>query len=151
MASSNVIKVATWGGNGGDNEWTFFPDEGPAPYWIKEITVTSTTDQRSVIALTFIYEDADKHIHISKVGGQTRGYDIKYNFSKGRKIVEIKGEYGDYSNITVITSLAFGTQLQPSGGTPFSLSLTEGRIVGFYGKYGNYLDSIGAILSPDYI
>ncbi|XP_071726476.1 horcolin-like [Rutidosis leptorrhynchoides] len=149
MASGKYVKVEAWGGDGGDVEWEFLPDEGPAPYRMKQIIVTYTPDMGCVIALTFYYEDANKNLHVSKVGSQTRGFDIKYTVNKG--LLKFKGEYGYYSNLQVITSLAFGDHPLPkrnSRGTPFSLSLVEGRIAGFYGNYGDYLDNIGPILSP---
>ncbi|XP_071703463.1 protein GOS9-like [Rutidosis leptorrhynchoides] len=151
MASGNVVKVGTWGGNGGTNPWSFAPPGSR----ITKITVTSTRD--CVYALTFTYVDSDQIRHVSqKFGGQAGGgTDETLTFADGEYIVGISGSVGVHYGYTVITSLTFhgsknnyGPYGAKSRGTPFSLPVSLGDFVGFYGKYGDFLDSLGVILSP---
>ncbi|MFS8017940.1 putative jacalin-like lectin domain-containing protein [Helianthus anomalus] len=71
------------------------------------------------------------------------------------ELVELSGTIGSYNNCTVITSLCFSTNKKScsfgwESGTKFSLPVKDinTKFVGFHGKYGGYLDSIGAILEP---
>lgn len=70
------------------------------------------------------------------------------------EITRISGTFGEHENVTVIKSLAFDTNQQTNGpfgpkdGTSFSLGLAKGKFFGFYGTYGNYLESFGATLKP---
>lgn len=80
--------------------------------------------------------------------------DIQFALSEGENIIGISGTIGKVSNNTVITSLSFKTDIESYGpfgmeeGTTFSVPVIKGRIVGFHGKHGALLDSIGVILSP---
>ncbi|XP_071712876.1 horcolin-like [Rutidosis leptorrhynchoides] len=168
MASKCINKRYTkdgpWGGDGGHTEWqVMLSNEGVNPYRITKIVVTYTLDWGCVVALTFTYDDyLNKKQHDVKVGGQTPGHDIEYIINKFGS-VEFKGVYGKYNNCTVITALAFGdnpftlgsggTPFPPypsSGGTIFPPYPLVGKIEGFFGKFGDYIDSIGVILSPKF-
>ena len=64
-------------------------------------------------------------------------------------LTSISGTVAVYSNHTVIHSLRFytnKTEYGPYGsekGTPFSLPMEGGVIVGFHGRAGHYVDAIG--------
>ena len=64
-------------------------------------------------------------------------------------LTSISGTVAVYSNYTVIHSLRFytnKTEYGPYGsekGTPFSLPMEGGVIVGFHGRAGHYVDAIG--------
>lgn len=76
------------------------------------------------------------------------------SFADDEELKEISGTVGMFGNLTVVTSLAFKTtQNTYSGygtydGTDFSVPVTEGKISGFHGRFGDLLDSIGVVLSP---
>lgn len=80
---------------------------------------------------------------------------IQFSLSEGENLIGISGTFGKVSNNIVITSLSFKTDIKSYGpfgtkdGETFAVPVTKGRIVGFYGKHGAFLDSIGVILSPE--
>uniref|UniRef100_A0A0D3HRD4 Jacalin-type lectin domain-containing protein n=1 Tax=Oryza barthii TaxID=65489 RepID=A0A0D3HRD4_9ORYZ len=56
-------------------------------------------------------------------------------------VMEVSGTYGAYNSNVVVTSLRVATNLRAYGpGTSFTAS---GRVVGFFGRSGELLDSIG--------
>lgn len=71
-------------------------------------------------------------------------------------LVSISGHYGQISEYgpAVVRSLVLESNKRRYGpfgfkrGTHFSLSLTGGKIVGFHGRSGHHLDSIGVHLKP---
>ena len=69
-------------------------------------------------------------------------------------MTSISGTYGTYNGLTVITSLSFvinGNINGPYGrqiGTAFSIPIQDSEVVGFHGKAGWYLDSIGLYVKP---
>lgn len=78
-------------------------------------------------------------------------------FDEDEDIRVLSGTFGPYLSIsnTVITSLKIKTNKQVHGpfGTvgnegneSFSLPVTKGKIAGFFGRHGPYINSIGAIL-----
>ncbi|CAO2142432.1 unnamed protein product [Urochloa humidicola] len=64
-----------------------------------------------------------------------------------KEISGTTGQVGSMSNI--ITSLRFVTNKNKvytfgkTSGTPFSVPIQDGKIVGFFGRAGDYLDAIG--------
>lgn len=75
-------------------------------------------------------------------------------FDMDEEIIKISGRFGSFLNNTVVISLTFVTnkntygQYGTDGGIDFSIPVDKGKIIGFYGKYSNFLDSIGVVLSP---
>lgn len=66
------------------------------------------------------------------------------------------GSIGEYKGDSCITQLRFKTNFGKmygpfgkGGGTEFTVSIVDGRIVGFFGYYGNYLKAIGVYLAPN--
>lgn len=80
---------------------------------------------------------------------QISGFVSELQVSTGRG-----AEKRDLTTITIIASLCIHTNLKSHGplgeekGTPFS-SDEGSRIIGFYGKAGSCLDSLGVVTIPD--
>lgn len=73
----------------------------------------------------------------------------------GEELAELSGSVGEYGGWTVVTSLCFKTNKQRRefgsvSDKKFSVPVktNTAKIVGFHGRYGGYLDSIGAVLEP---
>ena len=72
----------------------------------------------------------------------------------GEHLTEISGTFDNYQGVTVITSLSFKVGRRVNGpygratGTKFSLPVVKGKITGFFGNYGDYLDSLGVLIGP---
>lgn len=74
-------------------------------------------------------------------------------FDDDEYLIRVSGTVGEFYNRTVITSLSFHTNKGKTydsygqgGGTSFSLPLTRGKFIGFFGNYKDYIDSLGFIL-----
>ena len=70
-------------------------------------------------------------------------------------VVQVRGTNGRVSNMAdCIRSLQFITNKTTygpygnTGGATSFASSTEGRVVGFFGRSGNALDQLGAIVTP---
>ena len=69
-------------------------------------------------------------------------------------ITKISGKVGTFNGSTVITYLTIETNKNTFGpfgqnsGTDFSIPIVRGTIVGFFGRSGLYLDSIGILFNP---
>ena len=82
-------------------------------------------------------------------------FGTQVTFEGDEDIIRVSGTTGVIYNITVITSLSFHTNKGKTygpygrnGGTSFSLPVTKGKFTGFFGNYGDFLDSFGVILKP---
>lgn len=71
-------------------------------------------------------------------------------------LVTIRGSLGKFNGVQVITSLVFVSNKRSyaaSGDAPatinFNLPVNSGKISGFFGKYGWYLDTIGVFMAPN--
>lgn len=76
-------------------------------------------------------------------------------FADDEDLIQVSGTVGSFNGATVITSLSFHTNIGKTygpygqgGGTSFSLPVTKGKYMGFFGNYTDYLTSIGVILQP---
>lgn len=135
--------VGPWGGNGGNN-WDDGSNKG-----VREIIV--------------IYGDCIDSIRVVYVKNGKPASSEKHGGGGGSKTAEIKLQFPDeyltgvsgyYSPMwrggsPVIRSLMFRSNRRTfgpfgvEGGTPFSLPMEGGQIVGFKGKCGSYVDAIG--------
>ncbi|KAI3681103.1 hypothetical protein L6452_35886 [Arctium lappa] len=77
---------------------------------------------------------------------------IFFTLEEDEEITMIAGTYED---TTVITCLTIGTSLDVTHGpfgTPgsksFSLPVAKGKVIGFFGSYGDYLNTLGVIVQP---
>lgn len=134
------VSVGPWGGSGG-NPFTFQVD----PSYIKQIMVGQGENIKSIS-----FKDADDREY-GPFGGQNSndpGVEEIIEIGNSR-LTSISGTYGTFAGITVITSLSFlinNTINGPYGtetGTSFSIPIQGSEVIGFFGKSGYYLDSIG--------
>ncbi|KAM6595431.1 hypothetical protein CsatA_005955 [Cannabis sativa] len=144
------ISFGEWGGPGGD---PFGFTVGRS--WIKHITIYQ--DSSNIKSLSF--KDGNDHKY-GPFGGKNPnnvGLPTTIEFEGvAEYLTSISGTYGKYLNLTVITSISFITNLKTYGpfgrsreiGTAFSLSIQDGVVVGFHGKSGDFVDSIGIYVKP---
>ncbi|KAK1422518.1 hypothetical protein QVD17_25695 [Tagetes erecta] len=149
------IHVGPWGGNGGD-PWEFIPDG--------RITHIHIRCGKVIDAISFNYIDSQGNNHQSSNFGGSEGALTEVRFAYDEEIINIKGRvggFGYFGTHTVITSLTFVTNRATYGpygnhngagffipeGIDFSLPLSKGRIIGFYGKSSIYLENFGVVLS----
>ncbi|KAL8240901.1 hypothetical protein R6Q59_014256 [Mikania micrantha] len=144
-SSSNVVYVGPWGGPGG-RPWTFRTNGGK----INSITITSNG---SIInSLEFGYTDKDGNTHRAGPFGTPLTSAQVFEFEVDEDLKEISGTFGMWSNVKVITSLAFKTNKKVYGpvgkefGTTFSLPVQAGVFEGFFGHSGEVIDGFGAVL-----
>ncbi|KAL8537710.1 hypothetical protein ACS0TY_012744 [Phlomoides rotata] len=141
------IIVGPWGGNGGAN-W----DDG-CYNGVREITITYA---RCIDSIRITYDNNGRPILGEKhggVGGIKTG-QIKLQFPD-EFLTSVSGHYSPvvHGGSHVIRSLTFKSSRRTYGpfgveeGTPFSLPMEGGQIVGFKGKAGWYLDAIGFHIS----
>ncbi|XP_062076286.1 jacalin-related lectin 34-like [Humulus lupulus] len=145
-----IISFGIWGGLGGDSPISFKVGSGS---WIKQISVGH--DDSNITSLTFL--DGNGRVY-GKFGGKNPndiGVEKIIEFDgRSKFLTSISGTYGIYRGLTVITSLSFITNVDTYGpfgketGTIFSNPIQGGVVVGFHGKSGHYIDSIGIYVKP---
>ncbi|XP_072956341.1 protein GOS9-like [Typha angustifolia] len=140
---AGVVKVGKFGGNGGG---AF--DMGAAT----RLTDIKIRHGAAIDAIQIKYE-VDGKIKWSPQYGGNGGVLAEIDLKDGEFLTSISGYYGSFGNIIVVRSLSFGTNLNstygPYGvqqGTPFSIPLQAGKIVGFFGRSGALVDAIGVYL-----
>ncbi|KAK3426712.1 jacalin-related lectin 19 isoform X1 [Eucalyptus grandis] len=136
------IEVGPWGGNGGIS-W----DDG-SYHGVREITLVFGHCIDSICA---VYDKNGKPVAAEKHGGHggDQSAEIKLQFPD-EYLVSVSGYHCPvvHGGSPVIRSLTFKSNKRTFGpfgmehGTPFSFP-SDGRIVGFKGRSGWYLDSIG--------
>ncbi|XP_062076287.1 mannose/glucose-specific lectin-like [Humulus lupulus] len=144
------ISFGKWGGMGGDDPINFTVGSSS---WIKQISVHH--DDSNIKSLSF--KDENGRVY-GKFGGKSPnnvGVEKIIEFDgRSEFLTSISGTYGIYRGLTVITSLSFITNLNTYGpfgkatGTAFSNPIQDGVVVGFHGKSGYYIDSIGIYVKP---
>ncbi|KAI5651205.1 hypothetical protein M9H77_37210 [Catharanthus roseus] len=142
------IAVGTWGGNGG-SAW----DDGGSYNGVREITIVHA---RCIDSIKVVYDKNGKPFVAEKHGGVggSKTSQIKLQFPE-EYLISISGYISPvvHGGSPVIRSLTFKSNRRTFGpygveeGTPFSLPIEGGKIVGFKGRSGWYLDSIGCYLS----
>ncbi|CAL9086872.1 unnamed protein product [Musa acuminata var. zebrina] len=140
---TGAIKVGAWGGNGGS---AF--DMGPA-YRIISVKIFSG-DVVDGVDVTFTYYGKTETRHFGGSGGTPHEIVLQ----EGEYLVGMAGEFGNYHGAVVLGKLGFSTNNKAygpfgnTGGTPFSLPIAAGKISGFFGRGGKFLDAIGVYLEP---
>ncbi|MFS7974418.1 putative jacalin-like lectin domain-containing protein [Helianthus anomalus] len=126
-------QLGPWGGNGGD-EW-----EDGAHNGVREITLVYGS---CIDSIRVTYDNNGKPFLAEKHGGfgGTKTAQIKLQFPE-EILVSVSGHYCRVTNKRTLGP--FGVE----EGTPFNFSTNGGRIVGFYGRSGWFLDSLGFYLS----
>ncbi|XP_073286332.1 jacalin-related lectin 19 [Primulina huaijiensis] len=142
-----TIVVGPWGGNGG-TDW----DDG-SYNGVREITVVYA---RCIDSITVVYDKNGKPVSAEKHGGSggNNSAEIKLQFPE-EFLTSVSGHYSPVvrGGSHVIRSVTFKTNRRTFGpfgveeGTPFSLPMEGGQIVGFKGRSGWYLDAIGFHIS----
>ncbi|NBH31863.1 hypothetical protein D3Z30_13095 [Staphylococcus warneri] len=141
------MKVGPWGGTGGD-EWEF--DLGNS----RLLGFTICSDSDCIHSIQFLYLDGTGIPRQSDRYGGDGGEPVTVDFVDEAKLIQIEGTFGktNYDNRVLIKSLSFRSNVKkygpygPGGGTAFDLPVEEGKVVGFFGRYGGRLDSFGVIL-----
>ncbi|KAF4379647.1 hypothetical protein F8388_023664 [Cannabis sativa] len=148
-----IISFGEWGGSGG-SPFSFKVGKS----WIKQITIRH--DSANIKSLFF--KDGND-LEYGPFGGQdpnNRGEPTTIDINGPSEfLTSISGTYGYYNGMTVILALSFTTNLQkihgPFGcefGSTFSHPIQgTGAIVGFHGKSGHFIDSIGIYISKWYV
>lgn len=74
---------------------------------------------------------------------------LQFKLRPDEYITSVKGHTGKFNGMTVLRSLKFETNLETFGpygkedGMPFELPATNGQIIGFHGRSGQFLDALG--------
>ncbi|KAJ0537101.1 putative jacalin-like lectin domain-containing protein [Helianthus annuus] len=137
-----VLLLGPWGGNGGD-EW----DDG-VHTGVREITLVYGS---CIDSIRVTYDNYGKPFLAAKHGG-IGGTD---QIGSDEILVSVSGHYCPvvYGGSPVIRSLTFKSNKRTFGpfgveeGTPFNFFTNGGHIVGFNGRSGWFLDSLGFRLS----
>ncbi|XP_073108270.1 mannose/glucose-specific lectin [Elaeis guineensis] len=138
------VAVGPWGGSGG-TAWSF-----ETAWTITKIKI-SVGDV--VDSITFQYMDGETTRWSSRYGG-AGGKPTEIDLGTNNNLEAISGHYGNYYGKTVIKSLTFVTTTGtygpygPEEGTTFSLPVKAGKVVGFFGRAGQWLDALGFYLKP---
>ncbi|KAJ9548971.1 hypothetical protein OSB04_021514 [Centaurea solstitialis] len=144
------LKVGPWGSTGGAHPFEFKPRGR-----ITKINIRTGGRGGCIDSISFEYYDpSSRQVYCSpKYGGAGGHLSESMYLEKGEEIVEMSGTVGCYDGWKVITSLCFKTNKRSCEfgsvcGEKFTLPLKTktGRFAGFHGRYGAYIDSIGAIL-----
>ncbi|KAI3959091.1 hypothetical protein MKX01_023767 [Papaver californicum] len=140
---SSVVTYGPWGGNGG----TIFDDR--VHTGVRQINLTRSS---VVVSIKVLYDKNGLAVWGSRNGGAggIKSEKIVFDFPF-EVLTYISGYYGTlmYMGPTVIKSITFHTTTRTHGpygdeqGTPFSSNLKQGKIVGFHGRKGYFVDSIG--------
>nr|XP_019706739.1 mannose/glucose-specific lectin-like [Elaeis guineensis] len=108
---------------------------------------------RDIESINFQYV-ADGVAKWSSNWGSESGSMAEIDLGNNHYLTAISGYYGNYHDCIVITSLTFVTTMStygpygPNEGTAFSLPMRAGKIVGFFGYAGQWLDALGFYLKP---
>ncbi|KAM7272996.1 hypothetical protein ACFE04_027660 [Oxalis oulophora] len=140
----SVITYGPWGGNGGT---TF--DDGGSYTGIRRISLSRSI---AIVSMKVQYDLKGQAVWGSKHGG-TGGFksDKIYFDYPAEVMTHITGSYGPimYMGPNVIKSVTFHTNKGKHGpygeevGASFTSKIRDGKIVGFLGKEGLFLDAIG--------
>ncbi|KAG6669211.1 jacalin-related lectin 19 [Carya illinoinensis] len=143
----SLISMGPWGGNGGTS-WDDGIYDG-----VREIKLVY---DRCIDSIRVVYDKNGKPFTAEKHGGVggNKTAEIKLQYPH-EKLTSVSGHYCPVVRGTssVIRSLAFKSNKRTFGpfgvedGTPFTLSMDGGLIVGFNGRSGWYLDAIGFRIS----
>nr|XP_029123298.1 mannose/glucose-specific lectin [Elaeis guineensis] len=137
-----AVVVGPWGGSGGTT-WSL---ENALTITKIKISVGNVVD-----SITFQYTDGETTCWSPRygvAGGSSKEIDLGTN----NNLKAISGYYGNYQGNIVIKSLTFVTTTGIYGpygqeeGTAFSLPMKAGKVVGFFGRAGQWLDALGFYL-----
>ncbi|KAL5760151.1 hypothetical protein ACOSQ2_018989 [Xanthoceras sorbifolium] len=151
MANQGTIKLGSWGGPGGF-AWDFNLGTGFA---IIEIVINHGDVVDSVSFKSF--NRVTGQIVSSGTHGGTGGVSDKISIDGSEEhLTLISGTVFDYfgTGNLIVQSLTFHTNKTSYGpfgltnGTAFEIPMENGEIVGFFGRAGAFVDSIGIHVKP---
>ncbi|KAK0575137.1 hypothetical protein LWI29_034460 [Acer saccharum] len=137
-----TIKLGTWGSEGGFH-WDFNLGSDAV---IIEILIGHGD---VVDWVAFKVFNADGRTVSSGRHGGSGGKTEKITMVPGEILTSISGTTTEYFTNVIVESLTFHTTERVYGpygltnGSPFNIPMENGEIVGFYGKAGDFVDSIG--------
>ncbi|KAG6526778.1 horcolin-like [Zingiber officinale] len=136
------LKVGPWGGSGD----TSFDIIGPPTSQITKILVKTGAVVDSLV-ISYV---VDWEVQSYRAGGTGGVETHEFELGGGEYINKIFGSISDYNGETCISQLGFKTNLGkqhgPFGkgcGKEFTVPVVNGRIVGLFGQYTNYINAIG--------
>ncbi|XP_078167869.1 agglutinin alpha chain-like [Carex rostrata] len=107
-------------------------------------------DDDTIHALSVRYRLNDSSYKETPLWGGETGKLIEIDFGPYQYIKSVRGYVGYFGDIFTVRSLELITNYRrsygPYGkeeGTPFELSAFDGKIIGFHGRSGEYLNAIG--------
>ncbi|KAF8012320.1 hypothetical protein BT93_I0457 [Corymbia citriodora subsp. variegata] len=115
---------------------------------VRQIEVVSGS---AIESITITYEHGRSFAHGTSGGGTTNEINLDW---LSEYLTSLSGYITSDLGSTVINSLTFQSNKRTYGpfgtekGRYFSFPATGGKIIGFYGSSGTYLESIGAYLEP---
>uniref|UniRef100_A0A0E0JPE6 Jacalin-type lectin domain-containing protein n=1 Tax=Oryza punctata TaxID=4537 RepID=A0A0E0JPE6_ORYPU len=142
LSGKNPILFGPWGGLGGT------PWDDSVHSTVRQIVITHGA---AIDSIKIEYDLKGKSVWSEKHGGDggTKTDQVKLDYPQ-EILTSVSGYYGSLGGCVVVRSLTFGSNLSRYGpfgaeeGTPFSLPVVvTGKVVGFHGKSGWFLDSIG--------
>ncbi|XP_020102056.1 protein GOS9-like [Ananas comosus] len=144
---AGLVKLGLWGGDGGSPR-----DIDGYPTRLSKIVVRSG---QAIDSLYFEYVQDGKTFEAGPWGG-SGGRPNEITFEPGEYLTAINGTTSQFSDVTnLLRSLTFVSNVRkygpfgPEQGTPFSVPIANGRVVGFYGRSGTLVDAIGIYLMPN--
>ncbi|KAL6594563.1 hypothetical protein ACP70R_048301 [Stipagrostis hirtigluma subsp. patula] len=143
-----LVKIGPWGGGGGDPH-----DIAVAPHRLQSVVIRG---EGAVDAISFTYAAVDGTSHKAGPWGGSGGRKHEVKFGKTEVVKEVSGTHGTFDGHAVVLSLTFVTNVgkhgpfgEPGQGTPFSVPVKNGgRVVGFFGRSGRFLDAFGVYVHP---
>ncbi|XP_059668878.1 jacalin-related lectin 3-like [Cornus florida] len=152
MADGQKVVFGPYGGTGG-NSW----DHGSYnATTIRELRIRTESNhlKSDIISLHICYDIEGKAVWGTRYGGGTsKGatHVVKLNYPT-EYFISISGYHSSGSQY--VNSLTFQSNIRHYGpygvekGTSFVTPITAGKIVGFFGRAGDYIDSIGVYVKP---
>ncbi|KAG6516408.1 hypothetical protein ZIOFF_026867 [Zingiber officinale] len=140
------IKIGPWGGLGAGGF-----DVGQ---YVSHITKVKLYTGDVVDSLEISYVDDRNQFETYRTGGGGGGLH-EFELESGEYINWVVASYKDYYDEICLTELGFKTNLGKEhgpfgdgGGETVTIPVVAGRLVGFFGQYDRYINSIGLYLAP---
>nr|CAB3478476.1 unnamed protein product [Digitaria exilis] len=148
FTSKNSTTVGPWGGLGGD-PWDDGVNSG-----VRQIIITHGV---AIDSIQIEYDQRGGAVWSEKHGtasGNSKTDQLILDYPQ-EVLTSISGCYGAVGNSVVLRSLIFESSCSKYGpfgteqGTSFSLPVSSGKIVGFHGRSGSSIHSIGCHLNKE--
>uniref|UniRef100_A0ACD5Y1Z7 Uncharacterized protein n=1 Tax=Avena sativa TaxID=4498 RepID=A0ACD5Y1Z7_AVESA len=143
-------KIGTWGGHGGYSQHA-----RGTPEQLIRIKITVGYHDECIRSICFYYRATDGNMYQEGPWGSSDGVAYEVDLGDWDSLREISGTTGWSYDSYVVTSLKFVTDTGTYGPygnnkrTPFCITVTNGRIDGFFGRADTLLDAIGVYVNPN--